>query len=119
MISMLLPTPSSKSRSARYIVEGLYVIIKVLIKVIGFDEYFVKKSIGLYDDLSPCIAFTTLPFFKSIAGIMFMMKKILIFEYITGGGLIEKKVENSLLFEAQIILNSFINTSNYDVDFFL
>ena len=47
------------------------------------------------------------------------MKKILIFEYITGGGLIEKKVENSLLFEAQIILNSFINTSNYDVDFFV
>lgn len=47
-----------------------------------------------------------------------MMKKILIFEYITGGGLIEKKVENSLLFEAKIILNSLINASNYDVDFF-
>ena len=31
------------------------------------------------------------------------MKKILIFEYITGGGLIEKKVDNSLLFEAEII----------------
>ena len=46
------------------------------------------------------------------------MKKILIFEYITGGGLIEKKVENSLLFEAKIILNSLINASNYDVDFF-
>ena len=63
---MLLPTPSSKSRSARYIVEGLYVIINVLIKVIGFDECFVTKSIGLYKDLSPCIAFTTLPFLNQL-----------------------------------------------------
>ena len=47
-----------------------------------------------------------------------MMKKILIFEYITGGGLIEKKVNNSLLFEAEIILNSLIETRNYEVNFF-
>ena len=46
------------------------------------------------------------------------MKKILIFEYITGGGLIEKKVDNSLLFEAEIILNSLIETYNYNVNFF-
>ena len=46
------------------------------------------------------------------------MKKILIFEYITGGGLIEKKVDNSLLFEAEIILNSLIETCNYEVNFF-
>ena len=46
------------------------------------------------------------------------MKKILIFEYITGGGLIEKKVDNSLLFEAEIILKSLIETYNYKVDFF-
>ena len=46
------------------------------------------------------------------------MKKILIFEYITGGGLIEKKVDNSLLFEAEIILNSLIETYNYKVNFF-
>ena len=46
------------------------------------------------------------------------MKKILIFEYITGGGLIEKKVDNSLLFEAEIILNSLIETYNYEVNFF-
>ena len=46
------------------------------------------------------------------------MKKILIFEYITGGGLIEKKVDNSLLFEAEIILNSLIETYNYKVSFF-
>ena len=47
------------------------------------------------------------------------MKKILIFEYITGGGLIEKKVDNSLLFEAEIILNSLIETYNYEVNFFV
>jgi len=46
------------------------------------------------------------------------MKKILIFEYITGGGLIEKKVDNNLLFEAEIILNSLIDTCNYEVNFF-
>ena len=46
------------------------------------------------------------------------MKKILIFEYITGGGLIEKKVDNNLLFEAETILNSLIKTSNYQVNFF-
>jgi len=46
------------------------------------------------------------------------MKKILIFEYITGGGLIEKKVDDSLLFEAQFILNSLINSRNYQIDFF-
>ena len=46
------------------------------------------------------------------------MKKILIFEYITGGGLIEKKVDNSLLFEAEIILNSLIKTYSYEVNFF-
>ena len=46
------------------------------------------------------------------------MKKILIFEYITGGGLIEKKVDNNLLFEAETILNSLIETSNYQVNFF-
>ena len=46
------------------------------------------------------------------------MKKILIFEYITGGGLIEKKVDHSLLFEAEIILNSLIETYNYEVNFF-
>ena len=46
------------------------------------------------------------------------MKKILIFEYITGGGLIEKKVDNNLLFEAETILNSLITTSNYQVNFF-
>ena len=46
------------------------------------------------------------------------MKKILIYEYITGGGLIEKKVDNSLLFEAEIILNSLIETYNYNVNFF-
>ena len=46
------------------------------------------------------------------------MKKILIFEYISGGGLIEKKVDNSLLFEAEIILNSLIETYNYNVNFF-
>jgi len=46
------------------------------------------------------------------------MKKILIFEYITGGGLIEKKVDNNLLFEAETILNSLIKTFNYQVNFF-
>ena len=46
------------------------------------------------------------------------MKKILIFEYITGGGLIEKKVDNNLLFEAETILNSLIKTYNYQVNFF-
>ena len=46
------------------------------------------------------------------------MKKILIFEYITGGGIIKKKVDNSLLLEAQFILDSLINTSNYQIDFF-
>ena len=46
------------------------------------------------------------------------MKKILIFEYITGGGLIEKKVDNSLLYEAQFILNSLINARNYQIEFF-
>ncbi len=46
------------------------------------------------------------------------MKKILIFEYITGGGIIEKKVDNSLLLEAQFILDSLTNTMNYQIDFF-
>ena len=46
------------------------------------------------------------------------MKKILIFEYITGGGLIGNKVDNNLLFEAETILNSLIKTCNYEVNFF-
>ncbi len=45
------------------------------------------------------------------------MNKILIFEYITGGGLIEKKVDTGLLFEAEIILNSLINSNNYHINF--
>ena len=47
-----------------------------------------------------------------------MMKKILIFEYITGGGLIERKLITAY-FEAEIILNSLIETHNYEVNFFV
>ena len=46
------------------------------------------------------------------------MKKILIFEYITGGGLIENKLNYSLLNEANIILDSLIKESKNTVDFF-
>lgn len=46
------------------------------------------------------------------------MKKILIFEYITGGGLIEKKLKHNLYPEANIILNSLICNKMYDIDFF-
>ena len=46
------------------------------------------------------------------------MKKILIFEYITGGGLIENKLNYSLLNEANIILDSLIKASKNTVHFF-
>ncbi|MBL6701072.1 MAG: ATP-grasp domain-containing protein [Gammaproteobacteria bacterium] len=46
------------------------------------------------------------------------MKKILIFEYITGGGLIENKLNYSLLNEANIILDSLIKESKNTVHFF-
>ena len=46
------------------------------------------------------------------------MKKILIFEYITGGGLIENKLTYSLLNEANIILDSLIKESKNTVHFF-
>ncbi|MCH1416243.1 MAG: hypothetical protein L7V30_01870, partial [Gammaproteobacteria bacterium] len=46
------------------------------------------------------------------------MKKILIFEYITGGGLIENKLNYSLINEANIILDSLIQKSNNTVHFF-
>lgn len=46
------------------------------------------------------------------------MKKILVFEYITGGGLIENKLNHSLLKEANTILDSLISGSNFIVDFF-
>lgn len=47
------------------------------------------------------------------------MKKILIFEYITGGGLIENKLNYSLLNEANIILDSLIKESKNTVHFFV
>ena len=46
------------------------------------------------------------------------MKKILIFEYITGGGLIENKLNYSLINEANIILDSLIKESKNTVHFF-
>ena len=46
------------------------------------------------------------------------MKKILIFEYITGGGLIENKLNYSLINEANTILDSLIQESNNTVHFF-
>lgn len=46
------------------------------------------------------------------------MKRILIFEYITGGGLIENKLDHHLLTEANIILRSLINTTKYQISFF-
>jgi len=49
---------------------------------------------------------------------MFMMKKILIYEYITGGGLIGKKFDHSLLPEANLIIDSLISKTNSTVNFF-
>ena len=46
------------------------------------------------------------------------MKKILIFEYITGGGLIDKKIDHSLTDEANIILSSLIDNPSVDTHFF-
>ena len=46
------------------------------------------------------------------------MKKILIYEYITGGGLIGKKFNHSLLSEANIIIDSLISKTNSIIDFF-
>ena len=46
------------------------------------------------------------------------MKKILIFEYITGGGLIDNKLNHYLVNEANIILASLINGSDFIVHFF-
>jgi hypothetical protein len=49
MISILSPITIEVSLDrARYIVDGLYLIIKALIKAIGFDEYVVTRSIGSY-----------------------------------------------------------------------
>ena len=46
------------------------------------------------------------------------MKRILIFEYITGGGLIENKLDHHLLTEANMILRSLIDTNKYQISFF-
>ncbi len=46
------------------------------------------------------------------------MKKILIFEYITGGGLIDKKINHSLTGEANLILSSLIGNSSMITHFF-
>ena len=47
-----------------------------------------------------------------------MMKKILIFEYITGGGLIDKKISHNLTNEASIILGSLIDNPSIITHFF-
>ena len=47
-----------------------------------------------------------------------MMKKILIFEYITGGGLIDKKITHTLTDEANIILGSLIDNPSITTHFF-
>jgi len=47
-----------------------------------------------------------------------MMKKILIFEYITGGGLIDKKIAHSLSDEANLILGSLIDNPTITTHFF-
>ncbi len=46
------------------------------------------------------------------------MKKILIFEYITGGGLIDKKITHDLTDEANIILGSLIDNPSISTHFF-
>jgi len=46
------------------------------------------------------------------------MKKILIFEYITGGGLIDKKITHSLTSEANIIMSSLLNNPSVITHFF-
>ena len=46
------------------------------------------------------------------------MKKILVFEYITGGGLIDKEIDHSMLNEANIIIESLIDNKNINVNFF-
>ena len=46
------------------------------------------------------------------------MKKILIYEYITGGGLIGKKFDHSLLSEANLIIDSLISKTDSIVNFF-
>ena len=46
------------------------------------------------------------------------MKKILIYEYITGGGLIGKKFNHSLLMEANLIIDSLLKSRDYSINFF-
>lgn len=46
------------------------------------------------------------------------MQKFLIYEYITGGGLIGKKFDHSLLLEANLIIDSLISKTNSVVHFF-
>tara|TARA_Y100000768_G_scaffold168102_1_gene125880 strand:- start:8145 stop:9059 length:915 start_codon:yes stop_codon:yes gene_type:complete len=46
------------------------------------------------------------------------MKKILIFEYITGGGLIDKNINHNLFDEANIIIRSLIDNSSITTHFF-
>lgn len=46
------------------------------------------------------------------------MKKILIFEYITGGGLIGKDFDSNLFNEAKIIINSLVHNNNFNISFF-
>ena len=46
------------------------------------------------------------------------MKKILIYEYITGGGLIGKNFDHSLLSEANLIIDSLISKTDSIVNFF-
>ena len=51
------------------------------------------------------------------------MKKILIYEYITGGGLLNEDLTSNLMFEARMILSSLIDSCNrsnkYDYRYFL